>query len=523
MNGGIEVITDPIMETFERIWKEVLDLDVIHDGQNFFEVGGDSLLAVRLLARCRENGISLTPKDIFTLQTFGALYQKINHLESSVQIDRTASIKSHKLLPSQKRWLDGAIADMNHFNLGWLFYGPENLTDAVLHQVAEVILQQHEALRTAYFEDNGNWVANVMSVDANEVVLEADINNYADNLDAMRNEIARAHESMNINKGIVFRMLHFPFGDQPGRLLVLVHHLTLDGFSLSVLADALEQALRNALHGITSNTSCSVSPAQYVMAVEQWLDSREASDDLTKWMSLPWGSMTEIPREKAGGQGLLSSIKTINSKVDSNLVVQLQMVAKRHDVGISELLLAAALGAISEWSGSMAIGVDVYHHGRDVTPMGIDVTQTIGYIQNTYPVILNWEGLPYEPGWFERIAEQFKRIPSRRFGFDVLRYSQSPGSDQLRFLPQVQIRYNFRGQMNRINERKGAILTPVPESIGRHRSPKQNEKYLLMLEGDMIEGNLGFGIKFSEDFYNTSTVQVLIEKTITLLNMALKQ
>ncbi|MCL6443030.1 MAG: hypothetical protein K6T83_06180 [Alicyclobacillus sp.] len=513
---------DYAMETFRRLWREVLGLEQVDDSQNFFEVGGDSLLAVRLLSRCRENGLTLSPKDIFTLQTLGALTQRVSRAVVSDKAASNVKAETNLLLPAQNRWLDGRIIDINHFNLGWLFYAPKDLTHDVLRQVVETVLWRQEALRTAYRETDKGWTAQVMPVNPDASLLKAELDDYRTNEEAMSTEIARAHQSMNIYDGIVFRVLHFPFGEEPGRLLVLAHHLTLDGFSVSLLADEMEQALQSALGGTTQASPVTTSPCRYAEVAKKWTSTKEAAEDLKKWLGMPWHALAKVPTEK-DGEGLLTSLRTVTGEVAPKQTKQLNAIARKHGLGLSEILLAAAIGAVAEWSGRNVHGVDVYHHGRDITPLGIDVTQTIAYIQNTFPVLLNWDSVGYETGWFEKVAAQFKVLPDRRFGFDALRYYDNPGRSQLQALPRLQLRYNFRGHMNRINERKELLLQPAPESFGRHRSPRQNEKYLLMLEGDVIDGKLVFGIKFSEDFYSIDTIQLLVDRIVALLNLEANQ
>lgn len=509
-------------ETFRRLWKEVLGLDHVDDNQNFFEVGGDSLLAVRLLGRCRENGLDLSPKDIFTLQTFGALTQRLRSTPGRKVMSEKSVLdveaETNLLLPTQNRWLDGPITDINHFNIGWLFYAPQNLTDDVLRQAVAMVLQRQEALRTAYRKTDKGWTAQVMAANPDAALLKAELNDYRANEEAMAAEIAKAHRSMNIHEGIVFRVLHFPFGEKPGRLLAIAHHLTLDGFSVSLLADEMEQALRRALGNTTTAPTVPAPPRQYAEMAYKWTSTKEATEDLKKWLGMPWESLGEVPTEK-DGEGFLTSIRVLTGEVASEQTMQLKKIAQKHGLGLSEILLAAAVGAIAEWSGQYVHGVDVYYHGRDITPFGLDVTHTIAYILNTFPILLDWNDVSYNVGWFDKVAAQFKAVPKRRFGFDALRYYDSPGRSQLQDLPRLKLRYNFRGQLNRINERKELLLQPSPESLGRHRSPKQKEKYLLMLEGDVIDGKLVFGIKFSEDFYSTDTIQYLIDRTIALLNL----
>lgn len=503
-------------EVLPEIWGEVLGLSHVESDQNFFDVGGDSLLAIRLISRCREAGLLFSATDVFTLQTLAQLIDHASAPPRHAPIP-TGSGTTHPLLPSQQRWIQGPIADINHFNLGWLFNAPASITRDGLCDAVQIVLDRNGALRTSYRKVGSTWEAHAVPPSVESVIVEPELDDYRVDAAALSQEMSDAQKSMNLNDGQVFRVVHFPFGNEPGRLLILAHHLTLDGFSTSLLADEMETALLSVLkQGSPVNSATTASIPTYADCTMKWCETPEAAEDLETWLKLPWNELGDIPWSPQG-EGRLPSMRTLTGSLSPANTARVRAVAAKHNLNYAQILLGAALGAISEWTGNRLQGADVYHHGRDTTPLNVNVTRTIGYIQNTCPVFIEWVGEKAGFDWVASVADQVGKMPRRHFGFDALQCYGSTGNESLRSLPPLQIRYNFRGHMNRLNTRPSSLLRPAPESIGPHRSPAQTEKYRLMLEGDVVEDTLVFGIKYSQDFYNAETIKQLIARTISLL------
>lgn len=500
------------------IWVDVLGLDKVDREQNFFTCGGDSLLAVRFIARCREKGINVSPVDLYKKRTLGKVLESISDVDYKASDNKKGNVNSiHKLLPTQSRWFDEEPIDIDHFNLGGLFISPKGLKIEILKKAVEKVLNRQEALRTAFYKYDNVWTAEVLPPDTSKVLIKAEYDDYTDKIPQLEEECSKAQKSMDIRNGVVFKVLYFPFKSEQGRLLILAHHCCLDGFSVNLLADELETAIFNCM---TNNDEKHqpLQPYEYVNAIENWISTQEATENVKEWLSLPWDRLGTVPKE-IEGEGYLTGITTLTGMFSIEETNFLSKIAQEQGINISDLLLGAAVNAISDWCQHKTLGIDVYYHGRDISPYQIDTSKTIAYILNTYPVLLNFEANGIRNNWKEEIANQFKKIPKLKYGFDALKFSEHKLSNKLKKLPKMNIRYNFRGHMKRIIFRANNEIKPSTENIsfGRNRSPLQKEKYLLMLEGDIIDGQLIYGIKFSRDLYTKETIQLLITKAMDIL------
>lgn len=396
------------------------------------------------------------------------------------------------LLPTQSRWVRQEFTDWHHFTLGALFTVPADLTPAALSDAVRRVLDRNPALRTAYRPGADGWTAEVRDIAPATVVRAAELPDYRGRTDELADEIVRLQPTLRPRDGEVLRIAHFPYGDEPGRLLMLAHHLTLDGFSMNILGAELDRALAGRPAGPLAAT-----PADYVRAVEKWAVSEMALADADQWLDRPWDQVAAVPQDLAE-DATLPTMRVDSAELDADLTARLTAACRKHRLRPSDVLLDAAAQAVMARWGLPAVAVDTYHIGRHRTPMDIDVVDTIGYLQNTFPIVFGARD------HFD--ATDVRAVPERMFGFDALRFFTGRLAD----LPATTLRFNFRGHIGRIESRPGLVLDPADEPVRRGRAQSQTERYHLMLEGDVIDGHLVLHIKYSTGQYHPETIAELL-------------
>lgn len=482
-------------------------------GDDFFALGGDSLLAVRLAARLREEGFPCRIRDVIEAGSFREMVARIHSAPAPVEPEPVAQMVSGPgLLPAQLRWLDGEIPDIDYFNLDILLRAPAELTSGRLEAAAKSLLLRHEALSTRYEEVGGAWIARPVRVDDSVVHRVVTQEPLPESDEAFAETMRRLHRSLSIEDGRVFRLVGLTSAGGEGRIFMLVHHLTADGLSMAVLVDDLELALRSAGGRPVDLGKASAQPRQLAAGLAAWTETREAAAQAEEWVALPWQELSGLPVDKSGA-GRVDSNRTARRSLDRTDTQRL--VGRLHTLGVNlqHAVLGSVLGQISAWSGSGAQGVDIYEHNRANEHAGHDLTTTVGYVQSTYPAVLRIPGARDLDSFFVNIQEQLDRLPAVHAGFDAIRYM---GADPfgLRSLPRPEIRLNYRGALARLLERRGSLLVEAPESTGLNRSTLQTERYKLMIEGDIVDESLLVGIRYSSERYKSATVQALVDGAV---------
>ncbi|MEV0589975.1 condensation domain-containing protein [Nonomuraea cavernae] len=506
-------------------WQAALGTPPAGPDADFFASGGDSLLAIRMLSRLRQARVVSTTADILRGRTFGGILSRLEARGAEVAAApvEEAGAGAVPLLPTQRRWIANGFAEPDHFSLGWIFDVPERTPDGRIVDTGAVeaavlaLVRRHEALRTRYLLDGDgapraevlpgvpDGVFAVVDVPGDELSGQA-VSGHAvsgDELskDSVSDVLRAGWRGHRLAEGRVLAARWLP----AQRLLQLaLHHLTLDGFSVELLADDLEALLTGAEPVAEPGT-----PRGQAQAVSTWLASAEAEQDAKAWAGQNWQEVARVPAELAG-LGLLPSMDLVSAELDARETAAAQRLATEAGLTFESLVLAAAATAIMRRFGLPAVSVDTYHHGRDRLPGGPDITSGIGYFQANYPVVVT--GGPGD--WLERAAAGFDRVPKNRFGFDALRFAGHPA---LTDLPGSGIRLNFRSRMSEINARTSDWLPPSQTSAGGRRSPRQTEPYLLMLEADQVGERFAFAIKYSRDHFTSQTVEHLVRSTLALL------
>ncbi|WP_329413213.1 amino acid adenylation domain-containing protein [Streptomyces sp. NBC_00704] len=469
---------------------------------DFLAQGGDSLMALRVCARMRGRGISMNPGDLLAGRTARAAVA----LAERRRAPRTAEEEPAgplDLLPAQHRWLrDGDLPERDHFCLNALFTTGSGLSARRLAQAAGALQRRHPALRTALREDG---TAELAQTDPADAVRVLDLGPVLprDRTAVLEDALAAAQTSMSLERGRVLQLLYADGVDGDARLLLTVHHFVLDGVSMSVLVDDLELLLADG-----RPEAAATGPRAIGAALRDWVRTPQARADAAEWAART--TRFTALRPDADGAARLPTLRTHRFRLPADLTRQVTHRLPAAGVFPHHFALGCLVGGLAAWTGEPVHGVDVYAHSRDVSPGDLDLSRTVGYVQSTYPAVLRWEGKGMAA--LVEALEGPAALPERRYGFDALRFlSPDPGERAaLAACPRPRVRLNFRGHLLRLEQRSsGAVLRPASESFGAHRSPLQQERYLLMAEGDIVDGRLEMSLKYSTVHWSAERIEEL--------------
>ncbi|HST80762.1 MAG TPA: amino acid adenylation domain-containing protein [Kineosporiaceae bacterium] len=510
-------LSDARLTVLGPIWCEVLGVDQARPEDDFLELGGDSLLAVRFTARARAHGFVITPAEVLSCGTLAAISAAVRDAAQDSGTPRpsgTGSGEPVELLPSQLRWLlDGPVPDVHHFCLTALMRIDAEIPDAALLDTAAAVLEQHPALSSRF--DLATPSVRFETREAKDVFGNVDLG-AGDLAERLLEPAETVQRELNPSSGDVFRMVRLRAGAEH-RLLIVVHHLVLDGWSMSLLVDEIEAAITRWL---ATGRAALDPPTESVVsvrsAIDSYLDSDVARRDAEAWLSAPWPDALPLSRP-AAGPARLPSVVTVRSALgtaDSDAILHRLAPGSFRPV---ELLRAAIMTAVAERTGARTVAVDVYDNNRTAMVGDLDVARTIGYLQSTHPEIGVIQGSGVAA--VRNLLSAPRLVPPRPFSFDALRF-RSPIEEERRALsalPRPSLRLNYRSQLGRLEQRQsGDSLQNADEDTGAHRAASQSERYTLMFEGDVIDGVFTIGTKFSTDHFDRAEVTALTDRIAEL-------
>ncbi len=288
------------------IWQAVLGVDRVGVRDNFFELGGDSILSLQIIARARRAGLKLTPRQVFEKQTvaeLAAVAERIEPRKASSSASAPVS-GAMPLTPIQLEFFAQAVPHRHHWNQSVLLRVRERLDEGALERALQGVLVHHDALRLRYREDlSGGWSAvhAEASEEARGLLWVREAGSAAD----AHGLYEQAQRSLSLEEGPLLRAVYVRLADGSARLLLVIHHLVVDGVSWRVLLEDLQslygQQVRGEVLTLPSQTSAFQAWAE---RLRRYAGSQELAAELPYWRAqLDPNGLRELPRDHSSPAG----------------------------------------------------------------------------------------------------------------------------------------------------------------------------------------------------------------------------
>ncbi len=499
-----------------RIWSEVLrsDSPSVHD--NFFALGGDSILCIQIVARAKAEGIELTAKDVFEHPTIAGLAEVRGARFPTLVEEVDGPVP---LTPIQRWFFEEELEEPHHFNQAFFFRTARPLSRERLEQALAAVHSHHAAFRLRYLRTDSGWIQTLARGSANPGMSFFDLSGLAtdapeERVQAMTGAASEIQRTFSLESGPLFRAALFDLGREQ-RLFLAAHHLIVDFVSWRLLLEDLEKALDD----LESEKTPRLPPKTTSFA--SWarkLPAYDARDDAEYWLSVASRGGASIPRDYPSGRNRVKSADTVtlwSSPEDASSLFQ--RVQQAYNTSAEETVLTALVDALSEWTGTRKIQLTLEGHGREELFDGVDLTRTVGWFTSLYPVVLDVEGVSGPGGALKAIKEQMRAIPARGIGYGLLRHL---GSDETiraalaRCRPEVA--FNYLGRFDSALPPKSRFALAL-EPPGLTRSPRGLRRHVLEVTVIAAEEKLRFDWTFSRALHRRETVVRLASATLSSL------
>ena len=234
---------EQVEEILARVWQAVLRVDRVGVHDNFFALGGDSILSIQLVSRAAREGIRLTARQIFQHQTIAELAANADVTEARAIAGADDAAGPVPLTPIQSWFFEHEIVDAHHWNQALMVQTRERIDDAVAERVVAALLDHHDALSLRFERDPGQgvWRARVAPPGQRRSPLSCvDLGGLPqdERRGALERAAGEAQASLDLGEGPILRVVLFHVGDaEPDRVLLAIHHLAIDGVSWRVLLE----------------------------------------------------------------------------------------------------------------------------------------------------------------------------------------------------------------------------------------------------------------------------------------------
>jgi amino acid adenylation domain-containing protein/non-ribosomal peptide synthase protein (TIGR01720 family) len=479
------------------IWRDLLGLKEVRVTDNFFEVGGDSIVSIQVIAQLRERGWRIEPKQIFRHQTIRALAAVAEPVRAVAETgeDHRGPLS---LMPMQRLFFELEPPSLHHFNQALLLLVTPDLVASDLQTALTELVRVHPALRSRFLEGADGWQELVGP--AHDVELESATVTSLDEIESVCQAVQRR---LDISSGPVFRAVLVHVGTVPSRLLLVAHHLVVDAVSWRIILSDIETAYAQVQSGrpvVLPAEHC--GPATFRSAVATWFRSAGA-DEETFWMSVAPAAGFVF---SASRKGAVPVPRTVTTTLSAEQTAPLLATANRaYNTNVADLLLAAFGRTLARMAGRERILVDVEGHGRDAIP-GVDLSRSVGWFTTLFPVQVPDES--DAAGLIRAVKESYRSVPNGGIGFGLRRV---PGE-----VPLTDVSFNYLGQSNAAAG-KGVLLGIAPESPGDSVAADMPRRYHLELNASVVDGRLVTQYSCDARVVSETVVADVAERTTALL------
>ena len=414
----------PVEELLAGIYAGVLGLDRVGVEESFFDLGGDSILSIQVVARARAAGLLCRPRDIFVQQTVAGVARVARVADDAAP---AADDGVGELVPTPvMRWLASVQGPVGQFAQTMLLQGPAGVAEADVVVILQALLDRHAMLRcqvTGWGIPDWVLVARPAgSVDVRECVQRVAV--------LSDEALAGAWARLDPAAGVMLRALWVATSAQ---LVLVIHHLAVDAVSWRILVADLNQAwAQHRAGGVVALPGEGTSFRRWAALLHEHARAPRVLDQLQEWRRI--NAVDAVLPRVDPAVDTLATASHESTWLDAETTRQLLgAVPAAFHAGIQDILLIAFGLAFAELlgTGDAPIGIEVEGHGRqeDVAP-GVDLSHTVGWFTTKYPVALRVDRISWPlvraggaalGALIKRAKEQLRAVPDG-LTYGLLRY-----------------------------------------------------------------------------------------------------
>jgi len=480
------------------IWKTVLNQDDLSIHDNFFSLGGDSILSIQIVAQARQIGIAFTPRTLFEHQTIAEL-ARATGTTVNIEAEQGLVMGEVPLTPIQQWFFKTDFPEYWHYNQSVLLQTSADLSVDALQLALRAALTHHDALRLRYAAMDGTWQQRLTEKSETLPFSIEDLSHEPDIELALLQRTEYYQTSLNLLEGPLTRLVLFKLPDAV-RLFWCLHHLVVDGVSWRILLEDLSTAYQQALTGQSIQLPKKTSSFKaWAQRLSHYAQSKTVQQELSYWQNLP---RHPLPVDKPNGQNRLEYTQHYRIEFDADTTqALLQEITTAYNTQINDILLAALALSLQEWTGNRQCTIDVETHGRVELFQELDLSRTVGWFTGIHPFSLTLSVDGDLGATLKTVQAQRQSIPNEGIGHGLLTYLRGES------LPKGDILFNYLGQFDQ--NAKEDLFQFASETIYPSMSQRGQRDHLIEINGLVSQGQLHFTWSFSQDCYHSSTIETL--------------
>ncbi|MDR6226881.1 non-ribosomal peptide synthetase [Desmospora profundinema] len=501
-----------VEQILAEVWTEVLKTDEVGIHDHFLEWGGDSIKGIQIAAKLNARGLKLDTKDLYRYPT---IYELAPHVkEADAPTNQGPVVGEVPLTPIQQWFFDTQTQDPHHWNQAMMGYHPAGWEEQAVQRVLSALVQHHDALRMRYRREKNRVIQTNLPVAGNHVSLETfDWTGNRNAAALMEREAERMQASLDLEQGPLMRAGLFRTGEGD-HLLLIIHHLVVDGVSWRILLEDFQTGYEQVLQGKEIRFPEKTSSVQeWSRRLRQMAHEKSPLAEISYWRSLEERKVAGIPKDREGPDPCERRETEVESvSLDAETTRLLLTEAHRaYRTEITDLLLAALVSVVKEWTDGETVAIQMEGHGREEIIDGVDLSRTVGWFTSTYPVLFSCREHGIDQ-MIKSVKETLRRVPNKGIGYGILRYlAPESARSSMKFSLCPSIGFNYLGQYDAGPwQVAGVGVAPLPS--GDPMGPRSWMPVPLDINGMVLEGTMRFAFRYNRKILHRETIKRLAER-----------
>jgi amino acid adenylation domain-containing protein/non-ribosomal peptide synthase protein (TIGR01720 family) len=515
-------------ETLAAIWSAVLRRDNIGVHDNFFALGGDSILGMQILSRAAQAGLRVTPRQIFRYPTLAELAAVAERIEGGA-VEQGPVAGEVPLTPIQRWFFERELPSPQHWNwpLATFLTVAEPPVPGLLEEALARLALHHDALRLRFFSGPEGWRGRYAGGEEGVPCLRIDLSALAEDVRpaAMALAAAASQASLDLGRGPLLRAVLFA-GDagRPARLLLVVHHLVVDGVSWRIVLEDFDtvygQLLARRAVRLPARTS---SYQAWARRLEAHARSARLAGEVSYWLAQGAAQGAEAAGQPGSAPGreaanVEASGRTVRAALPApDTEALLHHAHDAYQTSVDDLLRTALVRTFGRATGRRSLLVDLEGHGREDLFPDLDLSRTVGWFTSLYRVRLDLGGAAGTGEELRAIKEQGRRIPAGGVGYGLLRYAAGDPETAARLRePRAEVLFNYLGQLGALGAGAG-LFEPVAEPVPATLDPGGRRSHRWIINCWIAAGRLETEWSYSQNLEESAEVQRLADAFVAEL------
>ncbi|MDW6053303.1 bacitracin non-ribosomal peptide synthetase BacC [Bacillus paralicheniformis] len=496
-------------EKLVQIWEDVLGIDKIGITHHFFAAGGDSIKALQMISRLSREGLSLEMKDLFANPQIKSLSRYVK-----AETDKSASYETVEgevlLTPIQQEYFSLNKTDRNHYNHAVILYRKNGFDESIVKRVFREIIQHHDALRTVFREEGGKIIQYNRGPGKKLFDLFVyDVSSENDQPQKVYQLATELQQSIDIKTGPLVKLALFKTNNGD-HLLIIIHHLVVDGISWRILFEDLALGYSQLSNGEKVEFyPKTASYQEYAHHITEYSKTEKLLGEKQYWLKAVCEDVKFLEMNEDAGVFKVEDSKTFSTELEKEETARLlRETNQAYRTEINDLLIAALLVAARDMTGQNKLRITLEGHGREQVADGIDISRTVGWFTSKYPVFIDLGQETDMSRTIKMVKEHLRNVPNKGIGYGILKYLTR--DSEIAKGATSPILFNYLGQLDEdINSGEFSSSHLSPGEAAGKGITRENP---LEINAVVFRGQLAIQTTYNTRAYSEDVVRTFAQK-----------